>query len=169
MWDTARAAHVSSGSSGTHSWNGAGLPRSAGASVPRLGHAAQSDGGRFRQVTGLAYSLFRTSRILGELRFGSDVGRLHDSGIHGRDDIHCAVQVVVGDPGFPCVRKASLHSVLAVPSEGHSEPHEHLLPLAQVVDSVSLSIEFSKIRPLRHHALRSEGRCPSGYAFSSCA
>jgi hypothetical protein len=93
--------------------------------------------------------------ILGKLRLGPKVRRLHDPGIHRRDHIHGAVEVVIGDPGFPCVRKASLHSILTVARQRHGEPHERLLPLAQVAGRVRVAVELAKIAPFGHGLLLS--------------
>jgi len=64
-----------------------------------------------------------------QLGLGADVERLDDTGVHGRNDVHGAVQVFITDSGLPCVRKAALHSMLAVSHQGHRQTHERLFAL----------------------------------------
>jgi hypothetical protein len=58
-------------------------------------------------------------RITLELSCGANVQRLNNAGIDCRNDVHGSVQLCLRDTGFPCVRKASLHSRLTVTYEGH--------------------------------------------------
>jgi hypothetical protein len=78
---------------------------------------------------------------------------LDNPGIHCGNDIHGSIQVGIGNPGFPCVRKASFHSRLTIADHGYGQPHEDLLTLTQVGYGVGITIELSEVGSFRHGPL----------------
>ena len=89
-------------------------------------------------------------RIAFELSCGANVQRLNNAGIDCGNDVHASVQVCLSDTGFPCVRKASLHSRLTVTHEGHRQPNKYLLALTQVGHCMCIPIKLAEIRALTH-------------------
>ncbi len=85
-----------------------------------------------------------------ELCFGANVEGLQNPCIDGRDDVHGTVEIGFVNARFPCVRKASLHSRLAIAHHGNGEAHQHLFALGEVVDGVCIAIELAKISPIAH-------------------
>jgi hypothetical protein len=85
-----------------------------------------------------------------ELRFGADIERLDDAGIDSGNDIHGTVQVMVGHTGFPCVRKATFDSRLAISDHGNGESHKDLLAFGQIGDAVRVAIELPKVGLVGH-------------------
>ncbi len=65
-----------------------------------------------------------------ELGFGANVKGLQNPRVDGRDDVHSAVEICFVNACFPCVRKAALHSRLAVAHHGHGESHQHFFAFA---------------------------------------
>jgi hypothetical protein len=88
-----------------------------------------------------------------ELRFGANVERLHNPGIHRCNDIHGTVQIVFTDAGFPCVRKTAFHSRLAIAHYGDGESHEHFFAFAQITYGVGIAVELTEIGSFRHGSL----------------
>jgi hypothetical protein len=101
---------------------------------------------------GGALGLFRTGRTF-ELRFGADVERLNNPGVDRRDHVHGAIQVSIGNPGFPCVRKASFDSRLTIAHHGHGQAHEDLLAFAQIGHRMRIAVELPEISPITHSSL----------------
>ena len=95
-------------------------------------------------------SLVTLQRITLELSCGANVQGLNNAGIDCSNDVHASVQVCLGDTGFPCVRKASLHSRLTVPYKGNRQPHKYLLALTQVGHCMCIPIKLAEIRALTH-------------------
>lgn len=85
------------------------------------------------------------------------IERLQNPRIHRRDHIDGSVQFFLRHPRFPCVRKAPIHSRIAQPHHRDSEPHKHLLALAQTLDGVGVAIESSKICFVGCHRLVPSG------------
>ena len=77
--------------------------------------------------------------------FYSLIQGLQHSRIHGRNHIDRGVQLFLGHPRFPCVRKAPVHSRIAKAHHRDSEPHEHFLTFAQAFDGMRIAIESSEI------------------------
>jgi hypothetical protein len=90
-----------------------------------------------------------------ELRFGADIERLYNAGVNGGDHIHGAVQVMFRDAGFPCVRKATFDSRLAVAHRGNGQPHQDLLAFTEVRYRVCIAVKLSKVSFIYHGALPS--------------
>ena len=78
-------------------------------------------------------------------RLDSLIERFEYACVNGSDDIHRCVEFLFGQSRFPCVRKAPVHSGIAVTRHRHSEPKEHLLPFAEAVDAMGVTIELSEI------------------------
>jgi hypothetical protein len=89
-------------------------------------------------------------RIALELSCGANVQRLNNAGIDCRDDVHSSVQICLRDTGFPCVRKAPLHSRLTITYESNRQPNKYLLALAQVGHRMRIPIKLAEIRALTH-------------------
>jgi hypothetical protein len=89
-------------------------------------------------------------RLTLELGGGANVQRLYNAGIDCRNNIHGSVQICLRDTGFPCVRKAPLHSRLTVTYEGNRQPNKYLLALAQVGHRMCIPIKLAEIRALTH-------------------
>jgi hypothetical protein len=85
-----------------------------------------------------------------ELGCGANVQRLYNARIDCRNDVHGSVQICLGDPGFPRVRKASFHSWLTVTYEGNCQSHKYLLALAQVGYRMCIPVKLAEIRALIH-------------------
>jgi hypothetical protein len=77
--------------------------------------------------------------------FDSLIQRLENSRVHRRDDIDRRVQFFFGHAGFPCVRKAALHSRIAKPHHRHGEAHEHLFALREASYRVRIPVECPEI------------------------
>ena len=89
-------------------------------------------------------------RITFELSCGADVQRLNNTGIDCRNDVHGSVQICLRDTGFPCVRKAPLHSRLTITYESNRQPNKYLLALAQAGHCMRIPIKLAEIRALTH-------------------
>ena len=74
------------------------------------------------------------------------IQRLQYTRVHGGDHVDRRIQLFLGHPGFPCIRKAAFHSRIAKPHRRDGEADEHLLAFAEAFDGVSITIEGSKIR-----------------------
>ena len=85
-----------------------------------------------------------------ELGGGANAQRLYNAGIDCRNNVHGSVQICLRDTGFPCVRKAPLHSRLTVTYEGNRQPNKYLLALAQIGHRMRISIKLAEIRALTH-------------------
>ena len=70
---------------------------------------------------------------------------LQDAGVDGGDDVHRGIEVFLGNVCFPCVRKAAVHSGIAVPGHGHGEAEKDLLPFAEALDRVGVPIELTEV------------------------
>jgi hypothetical protein len=78
---------------------------------------------------------------------------LQNARVDGGDHIDGTVQIVLIDPGFPCVRKAALDSRLTVASEGDGEPHQYFLTLAEVGCCMGIAVELAEIGFFAHRVL----------------
>ena len=110
-------------------------------------------------------------RVTLELGGGANVQRLYNARIDCRNDIYGSVQVCFRDPGFPCIRKAPLHSRLTVADKSHRQPNKYLLALAQVRYSMRIPIKLAEIRALTHGSLldspsRRQGRDAREVSYS---
>jgi hypothetical protein len=85
-----------------------------------------------------------------ELRFCADVERLDDAGIDGGNNIYGTVQIMIGNTGFPCVRKAAFDSRLAVSDHGDGESHKDLFAFGQAGDTVRIAVELPEIGLFGH-------------------
>ena len=92
-------------------------------------------------------------RLTLELGGGANVQRLNNAGIDCRNNVHGSVKICLRDTGFPCVRKAPLHSRLTVTDEGNRQPNKYLLALGQVGHRMRIPIKLTKIRALTHGCL----------------
>jgi hypothetical protein len=95
------------------------------------------------------------STILFHSLFYPLIQRLHDAGVDSGNDVHGRVKVLFAYVRFPCVRKATLYSGLAVASHGHGQSQENLLSLTETRDAVCLTIKSAKIGPLQDSTLLS--------------
>jgi hypothetical protein len=85
-----------------------------------------------------------------ELRFRTDVQRLNNASVHCGNHIRSTIEIAFSNTGFPCVRKASFDSRLAVTHHGDGYPHEDFFTLAQVRDGMGIPVELSKIGFVAH-------------------
>jgi hypothetical protein len=85
-----------------------------------------------------------------ELGFGADVERLQNPCIDSCDDIHSAIEIGFVDTRFPCVRKATFHSRLAVAHHGNGETHKYFFALAEIFNGVSLAVKLPEVSSLNH-------------------
>ncbi|MDH3605005.1 MAG: hypothetical protein OEU26_35855 [Candidatus Tectomicrobia bacterium] len=99
------------------------------------------------------FSVVPVVRVTLELSFRSDVERLQNARIDGGDHIDGAIQIVLIDPGFPCVRKAALDSRLTIAREGDGKPHKNFLALVEVRHGVGIAVELTEIGFFVHHVL----------------
>jgi hypothetical protein len=77
--------------------------------------------------------------------FNPLIERLQHSGTHGRNHVHSRIQLFLGHPCFPCVRKAPVHSRIAQPHHRYGQAHEHFLTFRQAFDGMSVTVESSEI------------------------
>ena len=73
------------------------------------------------------------------------IQRLHDACVDRGDDIDGGIEIFFRHSCFPCVRKASFRSRLAVARHRHSQPEQHLFPLAQASDGMRVTIKSAKV------------------------
>jgi len=73
------------------------------------------------------------------------IQRFHDPSIDRGDDINGGIELLFCHPRFPCVRKASFRSGLAVPRHGYSQTEEHLFFVAQASHAVGLTVKGAKV------------------------
>ena len=108
-------------------------------------------------------------RIALELSCGANVQRLNNAGIDCRNDVHGSVQLCLRDTGFPCVRKAPLHSWIAKAHHRDGKAHEHFFTLGEALDGMRVLIEGSKVGFLDRHdsSLHCYQFQVSGVTFSS--
>jgi hypothetical protein len=77
--------------------------------------------------------------------FDTLIQRLQDARIYGSNHIHRRIQFFLGHSRFPCIRKASFHSWIAQSHHRNGQADEHLFAVSETFDSVSVSVEGSKI------------------------
>jgi hypothetical protein len=77
------------------------------------------------------------------------IQRLQDTRIHSGNHIHRRVQFFLSHARFPCIRKAPLHSWVAQSHHRNGQADEHLFTVTETFDSVSVSVEGSKISSLQ--------------------
>jgi len=70
---------------------------------------------------------------------------LEHARIHRGDDIHGGIQFFLRHPRFPCVRKAPFDSRVAQSHHCKGQADEHLFTVAETFDSVSVTVEGTKI------------------------
>jgi hypothetical protein len=85
-----------------------------------------------------------------ELRFGANIQRLKNAGVHRGNDINGAIQLRFGNTRFPCVRKAAFDSGLTVTDHGHRQAHEDFFTFTQSGDGVCIAIKLSKVGSVAH-------------------
>jgi hypothetical protein len=73
------------------------------------------------------------------------IQRLQNARVNGRNHIHRRVQFFLRHPRFPCVRKAPFDSRVAQSHHRNGQADEHLFTVGETFDSVSVTVEGSKI------------------------
>jgi len=73
------------------------------------------------------------------------IERFHDPCVNRGDDINRGIEFLLCHPCFPCVRKASFRSGLAVPGHGYGQTEEHLFSIAQAGHAVCLAVKGAEI------------------------
>ena len=73
------------------------------------------------------------------------IQRLQHPGVHRSNDVYGGVQLLLGHPCLPCVRKAALDSGVAKSHHRDRQTDEHLLPLGEALNGMGISIERSEI------------------------
>jgi len=62
-------------------------------------------------------------------RLDSLIQRFEYAGIDGCNDVNRSIELFFRQPGFPCVRKATIHSGIAQSRHRDCQADEHLLAL----------------------------------------
>lgn len=112
-------------------------------------------------LIGALYSdeALRLRTLAFELGFGADIEGLQNACIDCCDDIHSAVEIGFVNTRFPCVRKASFHSRLAVAHHGDGQTHEYFFALTEICSGVSIAVKLTEISSLDHGLTPPEKDC----------
>lgn len=109
-------------------------------------------------IVGVRFSAVSVVGVTLELSLRADIERLQNARIDSGDYINGTVQILLIDPGFPCVRKAAFDSRLTIARKGDGEPHKYFFTLAEVRRRVGIAVELAEIGFFAHDVLLAETR-----------